>query len=99
VDGNHASSVSAKGGLTVTQTSGAGTKVGTSDPMVACGCAMAHRLKGTPGITGLYPPRVHIDGGVWHLDVGSSHPGTGRSLSVAHVRNLKKVVPSTRGPG
>jgi len=99
VDGNHASSVSAKGGLTVTQTSGAGTKVGTSDPMVACGCAMAHRLKGTPGITGLYPPRVHIDGGVWHLDVGSSHPETVRSLSVAHVRNLKKVVPSTRGPG
>ena len=46
MDGNHASSVSAKGGLTVTQTSGAGTKVGTSDPMVACGCAMAHRLKG-----------------------------------------------------
>ena len=60
MDGNHALSVSAKGGLTVTQTSGAGTKVGTSDPMVACGCAMAHRLKGTPGITGLYPPRVHI---------------------------------------
>ena len=58
-------------------TSEAGTKVGTSDPMVACGCAMAHRLKGTPGITGLYPPRVHIDGGVWHLDVGSSHPGAG----------------------
>ena len=23
-----------------------------SDPMVARGCAMAHRLKGTPGITG-----------------------------------------------
>ena len=67
MDGNHALSVSAKGGLTVTQTSEAGTKVGTSDPMVACGCAMAHRLKGTPGITGLYPPRVHIDGGVWHL--------------------------------
>ena len=121
---SHALSVSAKGGLTVTQTSEAGTKVGTSDPMVACGCAMAHRLKGTPGITGLYPPRVHIDGGVWHLDVGSSHPGgwsrsqglgcspikeerelgserreTVRSLSVAHARVLKKVVPSTRGPG
>ena len=58
MDGNHASSVSAKGGLTVTQTSGAGTKVGTSDPMVACGCAMAHRLKGTPGITGLYPANL-----------------------------------------
>ena len=75
MDGNHASSVSAKGGLTVTQTSGAGTKVGTSDPMVACGCAMAHRLKGTPGITGLSPPSVHSGVAVWHLDVGSSHPG------------------------
>ena len=89
MDGNHASSVSAKGGLTATQTSGAGTKVGTSDPMVACGCAMAQRLKGTPGITGLYPPRVHIDGGVWHLDVGSSHPGAGAgpkgSVSYTHL--------------
>src|SRR5262249_2366760 len=33
------------------------------------------RTKGTPGITGLSGPRVHIDGPVWHLDVGSSHPG------------------------
>ena len=92
MDGNHASSVSAKGGLTVTQTSGAGTKVGTSDPMVACGCAMAHRLKGTPGITGLYPPRVHIDGGVWHLDVGSSHPGAGEGPKGLAVRQLKWYV-------
>ena len=90
MDGNHASSVSAKGGLTVTQTSGAGTKVGTSDPMVACGCAMAHRLKGTPGITGLSPPRVHIDGEVWHLDVGSSHPGAGAGPKGLAVRQLKR---------
>ena len=90
MDGNHASSVSAKGGLTATQTSGAGTKVGTSDPMVACGCAMAQRLKGTPGITGLYPPRVHIDGGVWHLDVGSSHPGAGAGPKGLAVRLLKR---------
>ena len=75
--GNHSKSAKAEGSLTARETSRAGTKVGTSDPMVACGCAMAHRLKGTPGITGLYPPRVHIDGGVWHLDVGSSHPGAG----------------------
>ena len=44
--------------------------------MVACGCAMAHQLKGTRD-NRLIPPRVHIDGGVWHLDVGSSHPGAG----------------------
>jgi hypothetical protein len=29
----------------------------------------------TPGITGLSESRVHIDAPVWHLDVGSSHPG------------------------
>jgi len=39
--------------------------------------AVAQRIKGTPGITGLSRPRVHIDGVVWHLDVGSSHPGAG----------------------
>ena len=55
----------------------AGTKVGFSDPVVLRGRAIAQRIKGTPGITGLSPPRVHIDGEVWHLDVGSSHPGAG----------------------
>ena len=52
-----------------------GTKVGLSDPVVLSGRAIAQRIKATPGITGLSPPRVHIDGEVWHLDVGSSHPG------------------------
>ncbi len=56
-------------------TSRAGTKVGQSDPTVPSGRAVAQRIKGTPGITGLSPPRAHIDGEVWHLDVGSSHPG------------------------
>ncbi len=36
---------------------------------------IAQRIKATLGITGLSLPRAHIDGGVWHLDVGSSHPG------------------------
>ena len=58
-------------------TSRAGTKVGLSDPAVQCGMAVAQRIKGTPGITGLSPPRVRIDGEVWHLDVGPSHPGAG----------------------
>ena len=50
-------------------------KPGLSDPTVPHGRAVAQRIKGTPGITGLSLPRVHIDGEVWHLDVGSSHPG------------------------
>ena len=50
--GNQVSSVSAQGSLTVRETSRAGTKVGTSDPAVDCGIAVAQRIKGTPGITG-----------------------------------------------
>ena len=50
--GNQVLSVSAQGSLTVRQTCRAGTKVGTSDPAMACGSAVAHRIKGTPGITG-----------------------------------------------
>ena len=73
--GNQPSSVKAKARLTVRETSRTGTKVGLSDPVVLHGKAIAHRIKGTPGITGLSLPRVHIDGEVWHLDVGSSHPG------------------------
>jgi hypothetical protein len=68
-------SVKAKARLTARHTSRAGTKVGLSDPVVLHGKAIAQRIKGTPGITGLSLPRVHIDGEVWHLDVGSSHPG------------------------
>ena len=61
--------------MTARHTCRAGTKVGLSDPAAPYGRAVAQRIKGTPGITGLSPPRVHIDGEVWHLDVGSSHPG------------------------
>jgi len=50
--GNQVLSASAQGSLTVRQTCRAGTKVGTSDPAVACGSAVAQRIKGTPGITG-----------------------------------------------
>ena len=66
------------------------TKVGPSDPVVLSGKAIAHRIKATPGITGLYPPRVHIDGGVWHLDVGSSHPGAAAGPKGWAVRPLKR---------
>ena len=62
-------------GLTARQISRADTKVGLSDPVVPNGGAIAHQIKGTPGITGLSPPSVHSGEAVWHLDVGSSHPG------------------------
>ncbi len=88
--GNQPSSVKAKGSLTVRRTRRAGTKVGLSDPVVLCGRAIAHRIKGTPGITGLSPPRVHIDGEVWHLDVGSSHPGAEAGPKGLAVRQLKR---------
>ena len=70
-------------------TSRAGTKVGYSDPVVLHGRAIAHRIKVTIGITGLSPPRVHIDGEVWHLDVGSSHPGAVFGPKGSAVRRLK----------
>ena len=69
-------------------TSRAERKRGLSDPVVVCGNAIAQRIKGTPGITGLSSPRVHIDGKVWHLDVGSSHPGAGagpKAVSYTHL--------------
>ena len=77
------------GSLTARPTSRAGAKAGLSDPTVACGSAEAQRIKGTPGITGLSPQRVHIDGEVWHLDVGSSHPGAGEGPKGPAVRRLK----------
>ena len=88
--GNQASSAMAEGSLTARPTSRAGSKDGHSDPAVACGSAVAQRIKGTPGITGLSPPRVHIDGEVWHLDVGSSHPGAGAGPKGWAVRPLKR---------
>ena len=87
--GNHALSVMAQTCLTVRGTPRTGTKVGHSDPAVLCGRAVAQRIKGTPGITGLSPPRVHIDGEVWHLDVGSSRPGAGVGPKGSAVRRLK----------
>ena len=66
-----------------------GTKVGDSDPVVLYGRAIAQRIKGTPGITGLSRPRVHIDDVVWHLDVGSSHPGAEAGPKGMAVRHLK----------
>ena len=88
--GNQVLSVSAQGSLTVRETSRAGTKVGLSDPTAKSGIAVAQRIKATPGITGLSLPRVHIDGEVWHLDVGSSHPGAVLGPKGWAVRPLKR---------
>ena len=90
--GNRAQSVKAEGSLTARRTRRAGTKVGLSDPAVPHGRAVAQRIKGTPGITGLSPPRVHIDGAVWHLDVGLSHPGAGEGPKGRAVRPLKRYM-------
>jgi len=65
-------------------------KVGPSDPMILCGKVIAQRIKGTPGITGWWLLRVHIDGVVWHLDVGSSHPGAEKGSKGWAVRPLKR---------
>jgi len=87
--GNRQQSAMAQGCLTVRQTRRTGTKVEHSDPVVPHGRAIAQRIKGTPGITGLSLPRAHIDGVVWHLDVGSSHPGAGEGPKGWAVRPLK----------
>src|SRR3982750_1364504 len=79
----------AEGRLTVRGTPRAATKVGRSDPVARGGAAIAQRIKGTLGITGLSRPRVHIDGAVWHLDVGLSHPGAGEGPKGPAVRRLK----------
>ena len=64
-------------------------KAGSSDPVVDRGIAIAQRIKGTLGITGLSRPSVHSDAAVWHLDVGSSHPGAGEGPKGSAVRRLK----------
>ena len=88
--GNRTKSVKAKESLIARHTGRARTKVGLSDPVVPHGRAIAQRIKATLGITGLSPPRVHIDGEVWHLDVGSSHPGAVVGPKGWAVRPLKR---------
>ena len=88
--GNHAQSVKAQASLTARQTGRAGTKVGLSDPVVPYGRAIAQRIKATLGITGLSPPRVHIDEEDWHLGVGTSYPVTVVGPKGWAVRPLKR---------
>ncbi len=60
---------------------------GRRDPEVGCGSAVPQRIIGTPEIIGSSFSRVYIDGEVWHLDVGSSHPGAamGRDRLFTHL--------------
>ena len=48
-----------------------------------------YRIKATLGITGWLRLRVHIDGAVRHLDVGSTYPGGGEAPKGMAVRHLK----------
>ena len=75
--------------MTARETTRAGRKLGLSDLVVPYGRAITQRIKATLGITGLSLPRVHIDGVVWHLDVGSSHPGAVVGPKGWAVRPLK----------
>src|SRR5699024_12349977 len=76
--------------FTARATTRVGTNVGLSDPVVPHGRTIAQRINATLGITGLSPPRVHIDGEVLHLDVGSSHPGAVVGSKGWAVRPLKR---------
>jgi hypothetical protein len=48
--------------------------------------------KVTPRITGLSPPKVHIDGAVWYIAVGSSYPARAEACKGAGVHVLKGIV-------
>ena len=74
------------------QTCRTDAKAGLSDLASLSGRDVTYRIKGTPGITGLSCPRVHIDDKVWHLDVGSSHPGAEVGPKGRAVRPLKRYV-------
>ena len=66
------------------------TKVGVSDPAVCEWKCRRSTDKSYPGDNRLISPRVHIDGEVWHLDVGSSHPGAEFGPKGLAVRQLKR---------
>ena len=67
-------------------------KVGHSDPIILSGKVIDQQIKGTLGITGLQFFRVPIDGIIWHLDVGLSHPGAESGSKGLAVRQLKRYM-------
>ena len=84
--GNQAPSAKVEECLTARLMRRADAKAGLSDPVIPNGRVIAHQTKGTLGITGLSLPSVHSGGAVWHLDVGSSHPGGGEAPKGLAVR-------------
>jgi hypothetical protein len=66
--------------------------VGPSDLVIPCGWIITYLIKGTLGITGLFPFRVHIDGEGWHLDVDSAHPGGVAASKGITVRGVRSYV-------
>ena len=78
--------------LTVRLCSHTEMKVGHIDPVFLSRQSIARKIKGTLGITGLPRFRVPIDGVIWHLDVGSSHPGAESGSKGLAVRQLKGYV-------
>ncbi len=83
-------SANAKASLTARMTVRAVTKVGVSDPAVCEWKCRRSTDKSYPGDNRLISPRVHIDGEVWHLDVGSSHTGAVFGPKGLAVRQLKR---------
>ena len=91
-DGNRSDRAKPYGGFTARGISRAVAKAEVSDPTVRNRTAEAHRIKATPGITGWWCPRGHIDDTVRTLDVGSSHPGGEEAPKGLAVRQLKRYV-------
>ena len=57
------------------------------------GIAITQPDKSYPGDNSL-SPRVHIDGEVWHLDVGSSHPGAeagSQGLGCSPIKAVRRL--------
>jgi len=79
----------AKESLTARGISRADAKAEHSDPMVQIRLAKAQQIKATPGITGWFRLSVQSDGGVRHLDVGSTYPGGEEAPKGLAVRQLK----------
>jgi hypothetical protein len=67
-------------------------KVGHNDPITLSGKIIDQQIKGTLGITGLQFFRVPIDGIIWHLDVGLSHPGAESGSKGSAVRRVKRYM-------
>ena len=90
MDGNHSKRAKSEGCLTARPTSRAGTKVGLSDPAVREWNCRRSTDKSYLGDNRLISPKSPHRREVWHLDVGSSHPGAEAGPKGLAVRQLKR---------